>query len=269
MITCHAILVDKMNNKTIDKNKKSPAYVMLHDHELILDNPLRHYVLKIRDLPAGEKPREKLLSQGPDVLSPKELLAVILTTGTKKEDVLTMTERIMVEYGEKSVMNARNAERLSKDLSIPVGKAAQIVAAGELGRRFFKKNTASLPTIRTAKDVFAHTNDMRSLSKEHLRGLYLNAHYKVIHDEIISIGTVDSNMIHPREVFKPALEYAAAAVVLVHNHPSGILEPSEADIQVTKQLIAAGQLLGIDLIDHVIVTEKNFKSIPVKYNNTV
>jgi len=106
---------------------------------------------------------------------------------------------------------------------------------------------------------------MRTLSKEHLRGIYLNAHHKVIHDEVISIGTVNANIIHPREVFKPALEYSAAAVVLVHNHPSGEVGPSDADVDVTKQLIEAGKLLGIALVDHVIVTKDTFQSIALSY----
>lgn len=240
------------------------TYVRSHG-ELILEETPRRYVLKIHDLPSEEKPREKLLAHGPDSLSAAELLAVIFTTGTKKEDVLTMAQRIMHEYGDKSIMNTRSPKALERDLEIPIGKAAQIVAASELGRRFFHKNEAGVSAIRTAKDVFEHVKDMRNLSKEHLRGLYLNTHYKVIHDEIISIGTVDTNMIHPREVFRPALEYAAAAVVLVHNHPSGVTEPSDADKAVTEQLIAAGRLLGIDLIDHVIVTKDEFASIPASY----
>jgi DNA repair protein RadC len=109
---------------------------------------------------------------------------------------------------------------------------------------------------------------MRRLSKEHLRGIYLNAHYKIIHDETISIGTIDTNIVHPREVFKPALEYCAAAVILMHNHPSGDTTPSQADIDVTRQLVAAGRLLGIDLIDHIIITDTSFASIPVDYQNS-
>lgn len=244
--------------------KETPPYSM-STHELILDNPERQYVLKIRDLPLEDKPREKLLAHGSDALNRAELLAVMLMTGTKKEDVLSMTRRIMKEYGDTSIVSIRNPRTLAQNLEIPLGKAAQIVAATELGRRFFHKNGTHAPTIRTAHDVFEHVKDMREHPKEYLRGLYLNTHYKVIHDEVISIGTVNANMIHPREVFRPALEYAAAAIVLVHNHPSGITEPSDADVKITKQLVSAGRILGIDLIDHVIVTKEHFASIPVVY----
>jgi DNA repair protein RadC len=140
----------------------------------------------------------------------------------------------------------------------------QIVAVGELGRRFFRKQKNGAAVIRTARDVYGYTVDMRALPKEHLRGLYLDAHYQVIHDETLSIGTIDANLIHPREVFRPALAHAAAAVVLVHNHPSGIVTPSEADCVVTQQIAAAGKILGIELIDHVIITDDTFISIPVE-----
>ena len=237
--------------------------------QLLLEEEPKRYVLKIHDLPQEEKPREKLLMHGPDHLTAPELLAVVFTTGTRKEDVLSMARRITKEYGEKSIMNARNPVHLARELDIPQGKAAQVVALAELGRRFFHKNTsATAPVIRTAQDVFEHVKDMRELPKEHLRGLYLNTHYRIIHDEIISIGTVDTNMIHPREVFRPALEYAAAAVVLVHNHPSGVVKPSDADLAVTKQLVHAGAILGINLIDHVIVTRDAFASIPIEYDQS-
>lgn len=237
----------------------------IRSNELVLDNQNKKYVLKIRDLPADEKPREKLLKHGPSALSAQELLAVVLGVGTKKEEVLVMSSRVLKEYGEKSLMNQINPEALVKDLDIPIVKAMQIIACSELGRRFFQKTGTGRTVIRTAKDVFNYVKDMRDLPKEHLRGIYLNAHHKIVHDEVISIGTVDTNIIHPREVFKPALEYSATAVVLVHNHPSGVTKPSVADIEVTKQLVKAGKVMGIDLIDHVIVTKNKFASIPVAY----
>jgi DNA repair protein RadC len=103
------------------------------------------------------------------------------------------------------------------------------------------------------------------LRREHLRGLYLNAHYTIVHDEVISVGTVNSSLIHPREVFKPGIEYGATAIVLVHNHPSGIVDPSDSDIAATKQLVEAGKMIGIPLIDHIIITKDFFKSIHIKY----
>ncbi len=238
----------------------------LTNHDIMLDGGGKRYYLRVRDLPDEERPREKLIKDGPGALSIHELLAVILMTGTKSEDVLAMTHRILREYGERNVLSSTDASRMAEDLEIPLSKAAQIVACGELGRRFFKGSRDGAPVIRTARDVFEYVSDMRNLSKEHLRGLYLNTHYQLIHDETISIGTVDSNMLHPREVFRPALAYAAAGVVLVHNHPSGVAEPSAPDRAVTRQIAQAGSLLGIELIDHVIVTRDSFASIPIEHD---
>ncbi len=177
-----------------------------------------------------------------------------------------MSRRIIKEYGEGGIITETNPTVMSKDFSIPIGKALQMVACSELGRRFFQKNGASsLSTLRTAREVYEYVKDMRTLAKENLRGLYLNAHYRVIHDEVISIGTVDANIVHPREVFKPAIEHSAVALILVHNHPSGVTAPSEIDLAVTNRLIESGKLLGVDLIDHVIVTENSFLSVPGQY----
>ena len=237
----------------------------INHNALVLDNTERRYVIALRDLPDDEKPRERLLADGPRALSAAELLAVVFGNGTKKEGVLQMAARVMQDYGERGIMHQTDAKKLATDLGIPLVKALQVVALTELGRRFHAQNTLSAPVLRTARDVFNYAIDMRSLPKEHLRGLYLNTHYKVIRDEVISIGTVDMNIVHPREVFRPALEYAAAAVILVHNHPSGSVEPSKPDIAVTEQLISAGALLGIDLIDHVIIAKKKFASVPAPY----
>lgn len=226
----------------------------------------RTYVLRVRDMPNEDKPREKLLKYGPDSLSIHELLAVVLNVGTTKEDVLAMATRVVKEYGERSLSAQMNAAKLAHDLDIPLGKATQIVACSELGRRFYQKSRTGLAVLRTAKDVFNHTRDMERLPKEHLRGIYLNSHYRVIHDEILSIGTINANLIHPREVFKPAIEYGAAALILVHNHPSGIIKPSAADVEVTEQLVAAGKIIGIHLIDHVIIGNGKSASIEVQYD---
>lgn len=236
--------------------------MLIDASHLTLEKP---YVLKIRDMPSEDKPREKLLKYGPSNLSAAELLAVILNTGSKNEEVLNMATRVLKEYGERALSSQINAINLAKDLGIPELKAAQIVACNELGRRFHQKNRTGLATVRTAKDVYQYAHDMASLPKEHLRGLYVNTHYRVIHDEVLSIGSINANIIHPREVFKPALEYGAAAVILVHNHPSGITTPSATDIEITEQLIAAGKIMGTPLIDHVIIGNNKYVSIDAQY----
>jgi DNA repair protein RadC len=190
-----------------------PTYVM-RNHDLLLGTTNKKYMLKVRDLPEADKPRERLLQHGPNALSVQELMAILLSNGTRKEEVLTMSSRIVKEYGERSLLSSTNPEQLAQELDIPIGKAMQIVAAGELGRRYFQKRRNGAAVIRTAKDVYDYTVDMRVLSKEHLRGLYLDTHYQVIHDEVLSIGTIDANLIHPREVFRPALAHAAGLVIV-------------------------------------------------------
>lgn len=244
---------------------QTPQRYRMQTNTLLLDTNERHYAITIRDLPDDEKPRERLLDAGPRGLTAAELLAVVFGSGTKKEGVLMMANRVMKDYGERSIMRQTDAQKLAIDLGIPLVKAMQVVALSELGRRFHAQSGLSAPTLRTAREVFNYALDMRTLPKEHLRGLYLNTHYKVIRDEVISIGTVDTNIVHPREVFRPALEYAAAAVILVHNHPSGEVTPSAADTTVTEQLIEAGRLLGIDLIDHVVIARDRFASVPAPY----
>lgn len=240
---------------------------VLRDNDLLLTAaPVKkEYILKFRDLPEADKPREKLLSYGPSQLSTKELLAIVLGTGTKKEDVLTMSERILKEYGERSLAGMTDARRLSAELDLPMVKAMQVVACAELGRRFFSRNGHGLAVIRLPEDAYEYTKDMRDLPREHLRGIYLDTHNRVIHDEMISIGTINTNIVHPREIFKSAIEYNAAAFLLVHNHPSGISEPSISDIEITKQIIEAGKIIGINLLDHIIVTKEGFTSIEAEY----
>jgi DNA repair protein RadC len=235
------------------------------DTELYLDSSPRNYVLKVRDMPSEDKPREKLIRLGPQSLSLQELLAVILNVGNKNEDVAEVSRRIVKEYGERSIFAERNPEKLSESIGVSLVKACQIISCGEIGRRLYDKNAAGFATVRTAREVFDYLGDMRRLPKEHIRGLYLNSHNRIIRDEVLSIGTPTTNLIHPREVFRPAIEYNAAAVILAHNHPSGNLVPSIDDIAVTEQIVKAGKVVGIHLLDHVIITKDSFASIKVNY----
>ena len=210
---------------------------------------MRAYSYKLRDLPNEDRPREKMIEQGPTSLTLQELISVVLNTGTKSEDVTSIAKRVVREYGHSALVSQSDATKMSEELQIPVGKACQIIACSEIGRRLYKKNEFGLSVIRTAQDVYEYAKDMHSLPKEQLKGIYLDTHNRVIHDEIISIGTLNSNIVHPREVFRPALEYGAAAVILAHNHPSGVATPSDSDVTITKQLIEAGKIIGIRVLE--------------------
>ncbi len=242
------------------------SYYESGDGDLVLESGDRPYVLKLRDLPAEEKPREKLVQFGPASLSVVELFAIILGVGTKKEDVLAMSRRLMKEYGENAVLTQKDPKKLSEFVGIPFAKACQVVACLELGKRFFEVSAHGKPVvIRTPGQAFEHLKDMKDLTKEHLRGLYLDNHYQLIHDEVISIGSVTANIVHPREVFRPALEYAASAIILAHNHPSGVTKPSDADLAVTQQIVEAGKIVGIAILDHLIIAKDKYESIPGDY----
>lgn len=219
------------------------------------------YVLRVRDMEEADRPYEKLMNHGPAQLSVAELVAVLWRTGTIKEDVLAMAKRTVHEYGERTIGSELNAQRLADATGIPVNKAAQVIAAFELGRRYYATSSGRPLHIRSAKQAFQHMQSMGYLQKEQLRGLYLNSRYQVVHDEVISVGTLTSNVVHPREVFQPALERGAVAIIVAHNHPSGSLKPTEADVEVTEQLEAAGSILGIELLDHLIISGDKYISI--------
>lgn len=241
-------------------NAASTSYT-LAGNDVVLHEPSDHYVLRFRDLPNEQKPREKLLDGGPDALSVAELIAVILGVGTQREDVMQMASRIVKEYGEKAIVHETDPYKLMTALDIPLTKACQIVASFELGRRYYAKRSGRPIYIRHSRQAYEYLRDMASLPKEQLRGLYLNSRYQVIHDEVISVGSLTANIVHPREVFRPALEYGAVALVIAHNHPSGNHEPTLADSDLTDQLVQAGRIMGIDVIDHLVITDNGYSSI--------
>jgi len=230
------------------------------DNDRFLDEA--EYILRFKDVPNMDRPREKLLTSGPQGLTQAELVAVVWGVGTRKEDVLAMAKRTLQEYGDKASFATVKPSSLAQTLDIPLTKACQLVAAFELGRRAYATNRIGQPMqIRTPRQAYEYFQDMGMNSKEQLRGLYLGSHHQVVHDEVISIGSLTSNIVHPREVFQPAIEHGAVAVIIAHNHPSASLEPSAADIEVTRQLVEAGKILGIDLLDHLIITTSGHQSV--------
>lgn len=231
------------------------------DTDIVTGEGDTRYILRVRDLPLEKKPREKLLAAGPSHLSHAELIAILLGVGTRKEEVMGMATRILHEYGERAIVNETNPKRLADSLEIPLAKACQIVASFELGRRFYQQKAGKPVFVRTAGQAFDHLKAIGDLQKEQLRGLYLNSRYQVIHEEIISMGSLTANIVHPREVFQPALEYGAVAVIIAHNHPSGVLDPTDDDVTATAQLIAAGKVLGIEMLDHLIIASDKYISV--------
>lgn len=240
--------------------KANETYI-LRDQDRIIGESGGDYVLRVRDLPEAERPREKLLAAGPQALAVAELLAVVWGTGTRREEVLAMAKRTLHEYGQKAVGSESDPRQLAASAGIPLNKACQLVAGFELGRRYYARHNGRPVQVRNAEQAAEYLHGMGDSAKEQLRGLYLNSRYNVIHEEVISVGSLTANIVHPREVFRPALEHGAVAVIIAHNHPSGSTEPTAADLDVTAQLKAAGQILGIALLDHLIITAERSVSI--------
>jgi len=224
-----------------------------------MGKPNKSYKLRIRDLPEEKKPREKLRKYGPASLKNYELMAVILGKGTRREGILELSKRIMSQYGDQAVLSQGDVDTLEKVLSLSPVQACQVAAAFELGKRLFGRSTEVF--LRSPEEVFEYAKDMARLKKEHLRGLYLDTRNKLIRDEVIAIGTLNASLAHPREIFHPAIDSHAAAILLVHNHPSGDPSPSKDDIELTKQVHEASKILDIEVLDHVIIGSQNYCSL--------
>ena len=185
-----------------------------------------------------------------------ELLAILLRTGKAGKNVIEIASQILSKYSKKRLLQM-TYDDLSKISGIDSAKATTLLAAFELSKRALEVNDTNLPVINNAKDAVAQLSDMRDLKKEHFMALYLNAKNQLVHKETISMGTLNANLVHPREVFEPALKYSAAQIIAAHNHPSGDPKPSEDDLEVTKRLTEAGKMMGIEIMDHVIVSKNS------------
>lgn len=218
---------------------------------------------KIKDIPKFERPREKLIKKGAQALHKKELLAIILRTGIKGKNVLQIAQDILSKYGDKKLTDVSYKE-LRNMHGVGPSKAAQIMAAIELGKRLHREKAEKEVFINSPEDILKEIEHIKENKKENFVVLYLDARNKLIYKETVSIGTLNANLVHPREVFEPAVRNLAAQVILAHNHPSGDPEPSEDDLEITKRLIEAGKILGIEVIDHIIITKTGFISFKEK-----
>lgn len=213
--------------------------------------------MKIKDLPEQNRPRERFLKYGPETLSEAELFAIILRTGTLEENVIDMSNRLIKEYGLDKLFEC-SLKELEKIKGIGPSKAMQILAMAELGKR---RTSSKIPLkkITCAKDVFDYFHErLKDKKEEHFYILMLNTQNYLIGEQLISKGILDSSIVHPREVFKPAIKNSASKIILVHNHPSGDPTPSQEDLEIIKKLIKIGEELGIRVVDSIIITEDKF-----------
>jgi DNA repair protein RadC len=219
----------------------------------------------IRDVPKDVRPRERLLSSGPESLADHELLAILLRTGTKEESVLQLAHRLLQRFEGLRLLKDATVEEISSIKGIGTTKAIQILAAIELGRRIHRLGYHDRYVIRSPEDGAKYVmEDMRFLSQEHFVAIYLNTKNQVIHRKTIFIGSLNASIVHPREVFKEAIKRSAASIICVHNHPSGDPTPSREDIDVTKRLAECGRIIGIELLDHLIIGDQKFVSLKEK-----
>lgn len=217
----------------------------------------------LRDLPISERPRERLLQHGIEALSSQEILALILGRGTKGEPVMVASQRLLSTFGNVKGIADASMEELMQIKGIGTAKAAQIKAAFELGRRAAASDyQATGGAVSKPEDVVAQVRmKLKDKKKEHFWVLLLDTRNKVIKMSEVSVGSLNASIVHPREVFKEAISASAASVILAHNHPSGDPQPSKEDIEITKNLVAAGQLMGIEVLDHIIVGDKDYISM--------
>jgi DNA repair protein RadC len=212
--------------------------------------------MKIKDLPKIERPRERLVAKGVENLKDSELLAILLRTGKAGKNVIEIASQILAKHSKKRLLQMTYQD-LVKIGGIDSAKATTLLAAFELAKRALEVDDSNLPVISTPKDVVAQLTELRHNKKEHFVALYLNARNQLVHKETISMGTLNANLVHPREVFEPALKHSAAGIMVAHNHPSGDPKPSEDDLEITKRLVEAGKMMGVELLDHVIIAANN------------
>jgi len=218
--------------------------------------------LSIRTLPPEQRPRERLLAQGPRVLNDAELLAILLRTGVEGESALQLAHRLLAETGGIKYLARKSVEDILHLPGIGPAKAALICAAFELGRRVATAPASTLPVITCPDDaVELVMAEMTALEKEHFRVILLDVRNRVLGVDELSIGGLSRALADPRTLFKQALRKNASALILVHNHPSGDPSPSAEDVHLTRQMLQAGKLLDIAILDHIIIGDNNYCSL--------
>jgi DNA repair protein RadC len=216
----------------------------------------------VRDLPPAERPRERLIQLGAEALSAQEILALILGRGVRGESVMVTAQKLLGKFGSLQGIADSSVEELSQINGIGPAKAAQLKAAFDLARRLEAGPREGKAPIKSPEDVVsAIAGTLKGKKREHFLALLLDTRNRLIRVAPISMGSLDSSIVHPREVFKEAISASAASVIFVHNHPSGDPEPSEDDIELTKRLVEAGKVLGILVLDHVIMGDGTFMSL--------
>lgn len=219
----------------------------------------------IKDVPREDRPRERMIDLGASHLSNQELLAILLGSGTKKESVMELSNRLLVHFEGIMLLKDATIEELTAIRGIGVAKAVLLLSAIEMGKRMQKMKPVERYMIRSPEDGADFVmEEMRDLKQEHFICLFLNTKNQVLHRQTIFIGSLNASIVHPREVFKEAVKRSAASIICAHNHPSGDPTPSQEDIQVTRRLKECGKMIGIELLDHLVIGDRKFISLKEK-----
>lgn len=215
----------------------------------------------IKDFDLDDRPREKLISKGADGLSDEELLAIIISTGTKEKNVIELSREILQTFSYESLADIEVSE-LTKIKGIKSAKASSIVASLRFGQRIAQKTMEKKITkIKNSEDIYQYLkNEIQDKKNECFYAILLDTKNVIISKEVISIGTLDASIVHPREAFKPAIKKSAKSIVFVHNHPSGDFTPSKDDFRITQRLVEAGEILDIEVLDHIIIGKDGYYS---------
>ena len=216
--------------------------------------------MRIKEIALEQRPRERLKSKGIESLNDSELLALILEKGTNGENIIDLSHRVISSFGLEK-LNSLSLSELMKIKGIGLAKAAKLVAAFELSKRVNSGKICE-KVVNNASDIANYYMEkLRDKKKEYFIAVFLDSKNKIIKDEIISIGTLNSSLVHPREVFKEAIKNSANSIILVHNHPSGDCEASDKDYEINKKLKETGRLVDIKVLDHIIIGKDNFLSL--------
>lgn len=218
--------------------------------------------MTLRDIPREDRPRERMLQFGARILSNSELVAILLRTGTVAESAVGLAQRVLKEAGGLRGLVNMSTEQMIRVKGIGYAKALQLQAAIELGKRLAQSELDPALIVRSPQDVARYVmEDLRYLQKEHFVCLFLNTKNHVIAQETLSIGSLNASIVHPREVFRAAIERGSASIICIHNHPSGDPTPSPEDVDMTHRLVEAGHVIGIEVLDHLIIGDQKFVSL--------
>lgn len=223
---------------------------------------MTEYKQKIKEWPEDDRPREKLLKKGAAALSYSELLGILIGKGMREKTAVDLGKELLKKYTNLHNLSARQIAEFTSLKGIGPAKAVTIAAAFELARRVHSRQNSPQITFKSSKDVANYYIPlMRDLKKEIFKAALMNGANRLIKDITVSEGILNASLVHPREVFREAVLEPTSGIILVHNHPSGDAKPSEEDIKITRQLVEAGRIFGIKVLDHIIIARENYKSL--------